>query len=162
MKNRAATLLEAARLDQRHADKKIRKVYWGKVMTPLNDRRLLLSVVKLTEKADVRTFELSLIETLHQFISAKTIQVYKIHEDPDNPPQKILMLTSPSDDEAPNGQEHEPILLEGDAAFAECLAIDNKIVVNSDSGAGVRIIHPLKTCGPLQESERQIRTFVRR
>ncbi|HVK53986.1 MAG TPA: GGDEF domain-containing protein [Burkholderiales bacterium] len=110
-----------------------------------DNRRILRSVVKLTEKGDVRAFELTLIETLHEFISAKTIRLCKIHDNPDVPGQRLVFFVDPADHENLDDRGFESLLLESDPAFLECLATEQAVVTNSSQESNVRVIHPVKT-----------------
>jgi len=117
-------------------------------MAQFDSRRLLQSVVKLTEKADVRAFEATLLDTLREFISAKEIRLCKLHENPDIPGQQILSFVNPSDDEETvneDGTHYETIPLDSDASYINCLTTEKLVVTNLKPAPGVRIIHPIKT-----------------
>ncbi|MES2354770.1 MAG: GGDEF domain-containing protein [Pseudomonadota bacterium] len=113
-------------------------------MSQLDSRRLLQSVVKLTEKADVRAFELTLIETLHEFISARTIRLCKILENADVPGQRLVVFVDPSDEEGGDGKIYETQVLESSDAFVECLTTEQLVVVKHSPKPGVLVIHPVK------------------
>ncbi len=114
-------------------------------MTQLDNKQLLQSVVKLTEKPDVRAFELSLLATLYELVSAKTIKLCKIHANPEAPSQKIVVYVSRRDEQTMEGETFEAALIEGDAALAACLQTGQTTVAPRAQGLGVRIVHALRT-----------------
>ncbi len=105
---------------------------------------MLRSIVKLTEKPDVRAFELALLATLTEIVSAKTIRLCKIHESAKPPSQKVVVDVRVSDEEPLGDDASLPTLLIDDAAFLECLAKEEKVVASIGLGPGVRIVHPVK------------------
>jgi diguanylate cyclase (GGDEF)-like protein len=113
------------------------------MMAQLDSRQLLQSVTKLIEKPDVRAFELSLVATLNELISAGSIKFCQIHDNPEVAGQKLVAFISPN--ETGSDQEsQDTVLLESDKAFLECIKTERKVVVTNASGPGLRIIHPIK------------------
>ena len=117
----------------------------GIVLAQLDSRRLLQSVVRLTEKPDVRAFELSLLVTLNELVVAKNIKLCKIHQGPEGPDQKIVVYVSPRDDTTTEDEAFETALVESDEDFVACLQTGQKTVTPYAQGSGVRIVHALKT-----------------
>ena len=117
----------------------------GIVLAQLDSRRLLQSVVRLTEKPDVRAFELSLLVTLNELVVAKNIKLCKIHQGPEAPDQKIVVYVTPRDDTTTEDEPFETALVESDEDFVACLQTGHKTVTPSAQGSGVRIVHALKT-----------------
>ena len=112
----------------------------------LDQRQVLLSVTKLIEKADIRAFELSMIATLGELISAESIRLCPIHENPEVPGQKLVAHTRPNE----SGSDYETIdtvVLESDKAFAECWRTEKKVVDRAGAGTGARVIHPIRGRG---------------
>lgn len=115
-------------------------------MAQVDSRQLLQSVTKLIEKPDIRAFELSLVTTLNELISATSIGFCQLHENPEVPGQKLMAYTRPNE----TGSDHETfetVLLDSDKAISECLQTERKTVTNNLTGSGVRIIHPIKGRG---------------
>ena len=94
-------------------------------MTQLDSRKLLQSVVKLIEKSDVRAFELSLIATLNEIISATSIRFCHLHDNPDVLGQKLLVYSTPNG-AASADEAYETVQLESDKAFMECFKTEKK------------------------------------
>lgn len=113
----------------------------------MDNQRLLRSIVKLTETPDVRAFERSLIVTLDEIISATAIRLYKIHDNPEVPGQKLAIHIDPSDEEALGHGSGAAVPLDGDRDFTACLATEQRTAVCIGDGAGVRVIHPIRAAG---------------
>ncbi len=111
-------------------------------MVQLDNRQLLQSVTKLIEKRDLRALEWSLIATLREIISATSIRLCQLHEDPDVPGRKLVIYARP-DDTSGNASLYEPVALESDPALIACLRTEERVSVNG--AAGTRVIHPIKS-----------------
>lgn len=111
-------------------------------MTQLDNRQLLQSVTRLIEKPDVKAFELSLIATLSEIISATSIRFCQLHENPEVRGQQLVVYTKPNT--TSDSEMYETVVLESDPALAECLRTEKKLVAHDRAGAGMRIIHPIK------------------
>ncbi len=115
-------------------------------MAQLDSRKLLQSVAKLIEKPDVRAFELSLIATLNELISANSIRFCQLHQNPGVPDQKLVVYST-GNEAVSEGEAYEAVLLESDKALVECLQTQRRIVATFGSKPGVRVIHPIKDVG---------------
>jgi diguanylate cyclase (GGDEF)-like protein len=113
-------------------------------MTLLDNRRLLRSVVKLTNILDIRAFEAALIATLTESISARAIKLCRLRENPDVPGQNTVVYISSTEPETSKHDKKKPVLLENDEALADCFRTQRRVVVaNARPESGVRTIHPL-------------------
>jgi diguanylate cyclase (GGDEF)-like protein len=113
-------------------------------MTQLDDRRLLRSVVKLTNILDIRAFEAALIATLTEIISARAIKLCRLRENPDVPGQHAVVYISSTEPETSKRDKNELVLLENDEALADCFKTQRRVVArNARPESGVRTIHPL-------------------
>ena len=114
-------------------------------MTQLDNQRLLRSVVKLTNILDIRAFEAALIATLTEIISARTIKLCRLRENPEVPGQNAVVYISSTEPETAKHDRNELVLLENDEALAECFKTQRRVVAaNARPDSGVRTIHPLR------------------
>src|SRR5256885_15924745 len=100
-------------------------------MTQLDNRRLLRSVVKLTNILDIRAFEAALISTLTEIISARTIKLCRLRENPDVPGQNSVVYISSSEGETSKLDKNEQVLLENDEALAACFKTQRRVVATN-------------------------------
>jgi diguanylate cyclase (GGDEF)-like protein len=112
-------------------------------MTKLDNRQLLQSVTRLIEKPDIKAFEVSLIATLREIISARSIRFCQLHENPEVPGQKLVVFAKPYETSA-DSELYRAIVLDHDPALANCMRT-GAITVNQQPDASVRIVHPIKS-----------------
>jgi diguanylate cyclase (GGDEF)-like protein len=99
-------------------------------------------VTRLVEKPDLQALDMSLIATLREIITARSVKLCPLHDNPDVPNQKLLIR--PKTDGLPSEAEaRDAVGLESDPAFLQCFRTERKVVI--PDGDGVRIIHPIKT-----------------
>lgn len=111
-------------------------------MPQLDNRKLLQSVIKLIEKPDIKALERSLIVTLREIITAESIEICRLYDDPDVPDQKLLVYVEA--DETPSDSDTvEAIILDSVPEFVDCLHSHRRAVLRE--GAKLRIIHPIST-----------------
>lgn len=107
-------------------------------MPVLDARQLLESVVHLVEKADARSIEIALLNTLHDLVTAQDIAFYELREMPE-PTGKVAVRLAASTDPEAGAESATPLTEEPD--LSACLT-QQKMVISERDGA-LRMIHPV-------------------
>lgn len=107
----------------------------------IDNQQLLQSVTALTEKRDIQSLDQSLIATLLEITSASAARLCHLRDDPSEPGKRFVIYTPLAGDPNP----YEPVALETEPAFSECLNNGNKLVVSNGRRAGLRIVYPVRS-----------------
>jgi diguanylate cyclase (GGDEF)-like protein len=103
-------------------------------------RRLLQSVTRLIEKPDLQALDMSLVATLREIITTRSIKLCLLHDNPDVPNRKLLIC--PKSEGLPSEAEaRDAVDLEAEPIFLQCFQTGKKVIVSD--GGEVRIIHPI-------------------
>jgi len=116
-------------------------------MAEVDNLALLQSIVRLTDKPDVREFELALVTTIHQLMPKSRASIYRFREDGGTGTERMVIRVSPAGAESAAGAQERAFPLHVDPDMAECYRTERPAMAAGKTIT--RAVYPLRAVGKI-------------